>query len=97
MATNRIGGVTLDSGAEINAFDSIFAQLFVVFESTELQIVDLSNPTNFQKWHPKGIWPNIHDELRYLLRGKMGRDKDCLGYYILYLYHIAEKELVRTT
>ena len=30
----------------------------------------------FQKWQRKRIWQKIHEQLRYLLRGKMGRDKD---------------------
>lgn len=41
----KIGGVTLDNGAEINAFDPISQKLFVVSGETDLQVVDLSDPT----------------------------------------------------
>lgn len=41
---SRIGGVTLDNGAEINAFDAASKKLFVVSGETELQVVDLSDP-----------------------------------------------------
>lgn len=43
---SRIGGVTLDNGAEINAFDAASQKLFVVSGETELQVVDLRDPTN---------------------------------------------------
>ena len=43
---NKIGSITLDGGAEINAFDPTTNQLFVVSGGDLLQIVDLSNPTN---------------------------------------------------
>ena len=43
---NKIGSITLDGGAEINAFDPSTNQLFVVSGGDLLQIVDLSNPTN---------------------------------------------------
>lgn len=42
----KIGGVTLDNGAEINAFDAASQKLFVVSGETVLQVVDLSDPTN---------------------------------------------------
>lgn len=42
---SRIGGAALDGGAEINAFDPLSQQLFVVSGDPEVQIVDLSDPT----------------------------------------------------
>ncbi|WP_299489951.1 choice-of-anchor I family protein [Acaryochloris sp. IP29b_bin.137] len=44
----KIGGVTLDNGAEINAFDPVSQKLFVVSGETELQVVDLRDPTQPQ-------------------------------------------------
>lgn len=41
----RIGGVELANGAEINAFDPESQRLFIVSGETELQVVDLSDPT----------------------------------------------------
>ncbi|WP_299405277.1 choice-of-anchor I family protein [Acaryochloris sp. IP29b_bin.148] len=40
----KISGLTLENGAEINAFDVASQRLFVVSGETELQGVDLSNP-----------------------------------------------------
>lgn len=42
---SKIGGITLDNGAEINAFDAASQKLFVVSGKPELQVVDLSDPT----------------------------------------------------
>lgn len=41
---SKIGSLTLDKGAEINAFDAASQKLFVVSGEPELQVVDLSNP-----------------------------------------------------
>jgi len=41
---SKISGLTLENGAEINAFDATSQKLFVVSGETELQVVDLSNP-----------------------------------------------------
>lgn len=41
----KISGITLDNGAEINAFDPASQKLFVVSGEPELQVVDLSDPT----------------------------------------------------
>lgn len=42
----KIGGITLDSGAEISAFDATSQRLFVVSGQDELQVVDFSDPSN---------------------------------------------------
>ena len=42
---HKIGTITLDAGAEINAFDPGSQRLFVVSGESELQVVDFSDPT----------------------------------------------------
>ena len=42
----RIGSAVLEGGAEINAFDAASQKLFVVSGEPEVQIVDLSDPSN---------------------------------------------------
>ena len=44
----------------------------------------------FQKWQRKGIWQNIHDQLRYLVREKIGREKNST-------VAIADSQSVKTT
>jgi DNA-binding beta-propeller fold protein YncE len=44
LTVTKIGGITLPSGAEISAFDSVSKRLFVT-SNAGLQIVDLSVPT----------------------------------------------------
>ncbi|MEO1123799.1 MAG: esterase-like activity of phytase family protein [Cyanobacteria bacterium J06639_16] len=42
----KVGSFTSDIGAEINAFDSASQKLFVVSGDPEVQIIDLSDPSN---------------------------------------------------
>jgi len=43
---SKIGTLTLENGAEINTYDPTTQKVFVVSGEPQLQIVDLSNPTN---------------------------------------------------
>lgn len=44
----------------------------------------------FQKWQPKGIWQQIHDQVRQQLRRELGRDEHST-------VAIADSESVKTT
>ncbi|MDB9527892.1 esterase-like activity of phytase family protein [Oscillatoria sp. CS-180] len=46
VSFSKIGDAVLDGGAEINAFDPLTQQLFVVSGDPEVQIVDFSDPTS---------------------------------------------------
>lgn len=43
-----------------------------------------------RKWHRKGIWQKLHDELRHQLRTRMGREEDSA-------VAIADSQSVKTT
>ncbi|MEO0534042.1 MAG: hypothetical protein AAF215_09255 [Cyanobacteria bacterium P01_A01_bin.123] len=47
----KVGSFTSDIGAEINAFDSASQKLFVVSGDPEVQIIDLSDPSNPVRSH----------------------------------------------
>ena len=44
----------------------------------------------FRKWHRKGIWQSLHEELRHQLRTRMGREEDST-------VAIADSQSVKTT